>query len=71
MARTKKEQPDFEQLLRQLEQTVAELEQGQLPLTELLQKYSEGVELVKACQGILQQAEQLLQADGESDTLGN
>lgn len=70
MARTKKEQPSFEQLLERLEQTVAGLEQGNLPLTELLQKYGEGVELIKACQGILQQAELLLQSDGVKDTRG-
>jgi len=68
MARTKKEQPAFEQLLQQLEQTVAELEQGQLPLAELLQKYAAGVELVGACQGILEQAEQLLPTEaGEQE----
>ena len=71
MPRRKKEQPTFEQLLRQLEQTVAELEQGQMPLTDLLQKYSAGVDLVKACQGLLQQAEQLLPSAAEEQSLWN
>jgi len=65
MTELKKEQPGFEQLLRKLEETVAELEQGRLTLEQMLEKYSAGVELVRACRGILQQAEQLLPKEPE------
>ena len=60
MSKTKEEQRSFEQLLRELEGAVAELEQGQLTLEQMLEKYAAGVELLRACRGILQQAEQLL-----------
>lgn len=71
MARAKKEQPAFEELLRQLEQSVTELEQGQLTLEAMLQKYGEGIELVKACQILLQQAEQQLPRDTQEDSIWN
>jgi exodeoxyribonuclease VII small subunit len=57
---SKKAQPAFEQLLRELELIVGELEQGQLQLEQMLEKYATGVELLAACRGMLQQAEQLL-----------
>jgi len=63
MPKTKKSQPGFEQLLRELEETVTVLEQGQLTLEQMLEKYAAGLELLRSCRGILQQAEQMLTQD--------
>jgi exodeoxyribonuclease VII small subunit len=60
MAKTKVPQPGFEQLLRELEGAVAELEHGQLSLEQMLEKYAAGVELLRSCREILLQAGQLL-----------
>ena len=59
--------PDFEQLLLRLEGTVTELEQGQLTLEQMLEKYAAGVELIRASREILQQAEQLLPQESAED----
>lgn len=42
----------------ELEAIVEQLEQGELPLEESLKQFERGVELTRACQGVLQQAEQ-------------
>ena len=48
----------FEQSLAQLEQIVRDLEDAQLGLDEALERYEQGVGLIKRCQAQLQQAEQ-------------
>jgi exodeoxyribonuclease VII small subunit len=47
----------FEALYRQLEETVAKLEQGNLSLEESLSLYEAGTALAKRCQELLQDAE--------------
>jgi exodeoxyribonuclease VII small subunit len=47
----------FEGLYKQLEETVAKLEQGNLSLEESLSLYEAGTELAKRCQELLQDAE--------------
>jgi exodeoxyribonuclease VII small subunit len=49
---------DFEQALGELETVVDRLEHGELPLEEALRQFERGVELARACQGALKQAEQ-------------
>jgi len=39
----------FEEALKKLEKIVQELENGDLPLDEALEKYEEGIRLSKAC----------------------
>ncbi|MCH7680291.1 exodeoxyribonuclease VII small subunit [candidate division KSB1 bacterium] len=39
----------FEQAIKRLEEIVAELEEGNLPLEESLKIYEEGVELTRFC----------------------
>ena len=39
--------PTFEQALEQLEQIVAEIEQGKVPLEESIEKYAQGVRLIQ------------------------
>ena len=62
---------DFEQALGELESVVEKLEHGELPLEEALRQFERGVELARACQGALKQAEQrveiLLQKTPDSE----
>jgi exodeoxyribonuclease VII small subunit len=61
--------PDFEAAMRDLEQLVERLEQGDLPLEESLAAFERGVALTRACQSALKEAEQkveiLLKKAGE------
>ncbi|WP_437608764.1 exodeoxyribonuclease VII small subunit [Erwinia sp. V71] len=58
----KAEQPtSFESSLQQLEQIVTRLESGDLPLEEALTEFERGVQLARAGQQKLQQAEQRVQ----------
>lgn len=50
--------PTFESALTELEQIVATMEAGQLPLEQLLTSYKRGAELLQFCQGTLQDAQQ-------------
>jgi len=47
----------FEQSLARLEEVVARLESGDLPLDEALERYEEGVRLVGRCRTDLERAE--------------
>jgi exodeoxyribonuclease VII small subunit len=50
--------PTFESALAELEEIVAEMEAGQLPLEKSLAAYKRGAELLKFCQSALQDAQQ-------------
>ena len=54
---TKRDTTSFEELYRRLEETVAKLERGGLPLEESIALYEEGMQLAKRCQEILDKAE--------------
>jgi exodeoxyribonuclease VII small subunit len=57
MANAKKVQKspeDFESAMRELEQLIASMENGQMPLEASLQAYQRGAFLVKFCQSQLQ-----------------
>ena len=47
----------FEAALERLEAIVDSMEQGQVPLAELLQKYEEGTKLLRVCETRLKDAE--------------
>ena len=68
MAQKKSTGPDFEKALRELEQLVEKMEQGDLSLEASLQHFEKGVQLSRACQQALREAEQkveiLLQKNG-------
>lgn len=58
MAKQKKDSSDsFEQLFRELEETVTKLEAGDLSLDESLVLFERGMELSKKCGEMLDQAE--------------
>lgn len=50
-------QVDFESALAEVEKVVAELESGELGLSESLAQYERGIEKIKLCHQVLQQAE--------------
>lgn len=52
---------DFESTLEQLEQIVARLENGDLPLEEALKNFEQGIKLAHSGQIRLQNAEQRIQ----------
>lgn len=49
---------DFEKTLAKLEQIIARLEEGDLPLEESVKQFEQGMALLKDCQRTLNQAEQ-------------
>ncbi|MBN2370153.1 MAG: exodeoxyribonuclease VII small subunit [Vicinamibacteria bacterium] len=51
------ETPRFEDALKRLEEIVARLEKGELPLEESLGLYEEGVKLSRLCHAKLEEAE--------------
>jgi exodeoxyribonuclease VII small subunit len=62
-----KEKLTFEQALARLEQIVTAIEQGAVPLEQSIDKYAEGVELVKQCRRILDRAEKKIQLLGKGE----
>ncbi|MDD2676041.1 MAG: exodeoxyribonuclease VII small subunit [Methylacidiphilaceae bacterium] len=50
--------PTFEEAFRKLQEIVARMESGDLALEELLERYEEGMRLVKICSDKLSLAEQ-------------
>jgi len=50
-------QKTFEQSMKQLEQIVQELEDGDLPLEKALKKFEEGMKLTKLCSEKLDETE--------------
>jgi exodeoxyribonuclease VII small subunit len=64
------ELPDFEKALEELESLIEQLESGELNLDQSLQQFKRGVELTRHCQGVLEQAqqvvEQLIEPEDES-----
>ena len=59
MAKKKKDesQPGFEQRMAKLEEIASELEAGELPLEQAIERYEEGVTCYKECHRILAGAE--------------
>ncbi|RYG60842.1 MAG: exodeoxyribonuclease VII small subunit [Alphaproteobacteria bacterium] len=60
----------FEVHMRQLEQIVGKLEQGEVPLDQALKAFEDGMKLVTACREQLAQAElkveQVINAQGQT-----
>jgi exodeoxyribonuclease VII small subunit len=63
--------PGFEKALQELESLVGKMEQGELSLEESLQHFEKGVQLSRACQQALRDAEQkveiLMQKNARED----
>lgn len=60
---------NFEESMKNLEQIVAELENGNLNLDESVNKFENGIKIAKECNRILEEAEKkitiLLEKDGK------
>lgn len=52
---------DFESSLEKLEEIVAELESGDLPLEKSITAFEEGIKLTRHCQNLLSKAELKIQ----------
>lgn len=57
MESDKNAKPSFETALARLEAIVDAMEQGEIPLADLLAKYEEGTKLLKICETRLKDAE--------------
>lgn len=64
-------QPSFEEALRELEETVRLLEDGQLGLDESLARYEEGVKHLQRCHELLRRAERKIELLSGVDAEGN
>ena len=76
MSKTKKsdKEPTFEEELSRLEAIVEGLDSGDVPLAELVERYEEGMTVLKSCRKKLADAElrieqlRAVSADGEAET---
>lgn len=76
MSKTKKsdKEPTFEEELSRFEAIVEGLESGDVPLAELVERYEEGMTVLKSCRKKLADAElrieqlRAVSADGEAET---
>jgi exodeoxyribonuclease VII small subunit len=57
----KKEELSFEQGLKNLEQIISQVEQGQIGLEDSIEKYEQGMKLIKHCRTILEQCEKRIE----------
>ncbi|CAL1329327.1 exodeoxyribonuclease VII small subunit [Candidatus Providencia siddallii] len=72
--KNKQTQISFENSLKELEDIVTLLESGKLSLEEAINKFEQGIKIVKTGQDILQKAEQRVQillSDNENKSLEN
>jgi exodeoxyribonuclease VII small subunit len=65
------DQPSFEQSLERLEEIVHALEEGELGLNEALERYEEGVKLLRQSYDLLQRAERRIELLSGVDAEGN
>ena len=62
--------PSFEQALEQLERIVSDLEEGELGLSASLTRYEQGVQLLRQCHALLEQAEHKIEQLSRVDARG-
>ncbi len=71
MVKKRKDSPDFEKALQELEGLVEKMEAGELSLEDSLGHFERGIELTRTCQKALKAAEQkvqiLLEKDGNQE----
>lgn len=58
MAKKKTDEPTFEEALQNLEQSVDKLEEGNLPLSDALLAFEEGLKASNVCRALLEDARQ-------------
>ena len=57
----------FEEALATLEQIVSQIEEGKVSLEESIERYGQGITLIKQCRSILDQAEKKIQLLGRGE----
>jgi len=65
--RTQTPPKNFEDALRELEQILADIEGGEVPLEESLAKYERGTFLIQHCRGVLSGAEKQIELLSKAD----
>lgn len=70
MSKKETDLPDFEKALEELESLVGRLESGELSLDESLKQFKRGVELTRHCQGVLEEAQQVVEQLVEAPDAG-
>ncbi|MDC0214945.1 exodeoxyribonuclease VII small subunit [Gammaproteobacteria bacterium] len=60
---------DFESALKELENLVSKMEDGELSLDDSLKAFERGIELTRSCQSSLEKAELRIQILTENDVL--
>ena len=66
--KTSREPLSFEQAMAQLETIVTEVEQGEIPLAQSIEKYAQGMKLIKHCRNVLEQAEKRIETISKDRT---
>ena len=61
MAKQTEKKQTFEEALTELEKIVEKVEQGEIGLEESIEKYAQGMQLIKHCRDILDQAEKRIE----------
>ena len=61
MPKKKTDKINFESAIKELETLVEQMEQGDITLEKSLENFERGIELTRACQKALQEAEQKVQ----------
>ena len=56
-----KKQPKFEESLAELEAIIAELEGGELPLDQMMDRYEKGMKALELCRKVLAEAEKKIE----------
>ena len=70
-AKSKSSKPDFEESLVELQQIVHQLEEGNLSLSESLERYEAGISHLKRCYGLLNEAQKKVEVLVDLDENGN
>jgi len=65
------DQPSFEDALKRLEEIIHSLEEGNVGLSEALERYEEGVKLLRQSYELLQRAERRIELLSGVDAEGN
>lgn len=65
-----RKQPSFEQAIAKLEDIVEQIESGEVGLEQAIERYEQGQQLIKRCQGILDKAQRRI-AELTEDAEGN
>lgn len=68
MAKKDEKNVSFEEAMAQLEKIVDQIATGKIGLEETIDRYEQGMELVKKCRAILERAEKRIEVLSESGT---